>query len=62
MTIRTFKPHITLARFKEKNRPFSEIIELKNPINTEMLSLGVYESKSESGKTVHSLVKSYRFS
>ena len=26
MTLKTFRPHITLARFKEKNRPFSELI------------------------------------
>lgn len=61
MTIRTFKLHITLARFKEKNRPFSEIVELKDPIKTKILSLDVYESKFESGKTAHSLVKSYSF-
>ena len=61
MDLRLFKPHITLARFKEKNRPFSEIIELENPLKFFIPSLDVYESKSISGATKHSLIKSYNF-
>jgi len=59
MALRTFRPHITLARFKEKNRPFSQIIELEEPINSMIEALGVYESSFKSGKTSHTLIQKY---
>ena len=59
MALKTFRPHITLARFKDKGRPFSELIELDDPISSTMDSLDVYESTFDSGKTQHSLIKSY---
>ena len=59
MTLRNFKPHITLARFKDKNRPFSEIIDLKEPLSSTVDSLDVYESSFKSGKTLHALIKTY---
>ena len=61
MALKTFRPHITLARFKDKNRPFSQLIELDTPIKSTMDSLDVYESSFDSGKTLHSLIKSYNF-
>ena len=61
MALRTFRPHITLARFKDKNRPFSQIIELEEPINSTMESVDVYESSFKSGKTLHTLIKRYSF-
>ena len=61
MALKTFRPHITLARFKDKSRPFSQLIELDAPINSTMDSLDVYESSFDSGKTLHSLIKSYNF-
>ena len=61
MTLRVFKPHITLARFKEKKRPFSDLIELEEPISSTIDSLDVYESSFKSGKTSHKLIESYRF-
>ena len=61
MALRTFRPHITLARFKDKNRPFSQIIELKEPVNSVIEALDVYESSFKSGKTLHTLVKTYSF-
>ena len=61
MALKTFRPHITLARFKDKNRPFSQLIELDAPINSTMDSLDVYESSFDSGKTLHSLIRSYNF-
>ena len=61
MTLKLYKPHISLARFKEKTRPFSEIIELEKPISSTMNSLDVYESDFSSGKNRHSLIKSYDF-
>ncbi len=61
MTLRTFRPHITLARFKDKNRPFSQIIELEEPVNSVIEALDVYESSFKSGKTLHTLVQTYSF-
>ena len=61
MALRTFRPHITLARFKNKNRPFSQIIELPEPVNTEIRALDIYESSFKSGKTLHTLIQTYSF-
>ena len=61
MSLRSFKPHITLARFKDKKRPFSKLIELDDDINSIIKSLDVYESTFESTKTLHTLIKSYDF-
>ena len=61
MALRTFKPHMTLARFKDKDKPFSELVELENPITYSVNSLDVYERVFDSGKTVHTLVRSYIF-
>ena len=61
MALRTFRPHITLARFKDKNRPFSQIIELEEPINSVIGELDVYESSFQSGKTLHTLIQKYNF-
>jgi len=59
MALRNFKPHITLARLKDKDRPFSQIIHLEEPIKSVIESLDVYESSFNSGKTVHKLIKRY---
>ena len=59
MTLKTFRPHITLARFKEKNRPFSELVQLEEPIIHSVNTLDVYKSDFDSGKTIHSLIKQY---
>ena len=61
MSLKSFRPHISLARFKEKNRPFSELIEFEEPITSSINSLDVYESVFESGQTLHTLIKSYPF-
>ena len=61
MSLRSFKPHITLARFKDKNRPFSQLIEIDDGINSVIKSLDVYESTFNSKKTLHTLIKSYDF-
>ena len=61
MALRTFRPHITLARFKSKNRPFSQIIELEEPVNSEIRALDIYKSSFKSGKTTHTLVQTYSF-
>ena len=59
MALRTFRPHITLARFKDKNRPFSQIVELEEPIDSVIEAIDVYESSFISGKTSHTLIQTY---
>ena len=61
MALRTFRPHITLARFKDKNRPFSQINELEEPVNSVIEALDIYESSFKSGKTLHTLIQTYSF-
>ena len=61
MRLKSFKPHITLARFKEKARPFTEIIGFDEPIESVIRSLDVYKSVFESGRTSYTLIKSFRF-
>jgi len=61
MRLKSFKPHITLARFKEKTRPFTEIIGFDEPIESVIRSLDVYKSVFESGQTSYTLIKSFRF-
>ena len=56
-----YKPHITLARFKNKARPFKELIILEKPIKTSFSYLDVYESNFESGKTIHKMIKRFNF-
>tara|TARA_B100000029_G_scaffold499771_1_gene570610 strand:+ start:1178 stop:1723 length:546 start_codon:yes stop_codon:yes gene_type:complete len=59
MALRSYKPHITLARFKDKSRPFSELIAIDEEISSIITSLDIYESTFHSGKTKHTLIKSY---
>jgi len=59
MVLKTMRPHITLARFKDKNRPFSQIIELEEPVNSLIETLDVYESSFKLGNTSHRLIKTY---
>ena len=61
MALKTFRPHITLARFKDKSRPFTQLINLDDSVSSTVDSLDVYESSFDSGKTVHALIKSYNF-
>ena len=61
MALRTFRPHISLARFKDKNRPFSQINELEEPVNSVIEAIDVYESSFKSGKTLHTLIQTYSF-
>jgi len=61
-TLKIFRPHITLGRFKEKNRPqyaFEEQNEIN--INSRLTALDVYESEFESGKTIYRCLKTFNF-
>jgi len=59
MSLRTYKPHISLARFKDKNRPFSDLVVLDSPIKAFISNLDVYESDLEAGKSKYNLLESY---
>jgi len=59
MSLRSYKPHITLARFKEKNRPFTDLATLENPIKAFISTIDVYESNLEARKTKYNLLESY---
>ena len=49
--LKSYKPHITLARFTDKIRPFKQIYEIKQPIKTKFITLDVYESKKIKSKS-----------
>ena len=57
--LKSYKPHITLARFTDKIRPFKQIYEIKQPIKTKFITLDVYESIQIKNKTTHDLIKSF---
>lgn len=59
--LRIYRPHISLARFKHKSRPFSHFLEINEPITSSVFSIDVYESIFLSGKSSHSLIKSKSF-
>ena len=61
-SLKVYKPHITLGRFKDKKRPvysFEEFgdIQIKSRVNV----LDVYESEFDKGKTEYKLIKSFKF-
>ena len=61
-SLKTYRPHITLGRFKDKNRPqysFEEFSEIN--ISSRINMLDVYESEFDQGRTNYSLLKSFEF-
>ena len=61
-SLKTYRPHITLGRFKDKSRPqysFEEFSEIN--ISSRINILDVYESEFEKGRTNYSLLKSFEF-
>ena len=62
MSLRSYKPHITLGRFKDKDRPqysFEDFGEIQ--ITSRVNKLDVYESEFDEGKTNFQLLKSFEF-
>tara|TARA_Y100001970_G_scaffold287982_1_gene414010 strand:- start:127 stop:699 length:573 start_codon:yes stop_codon:yes gene_type:complete len=59
--LKNFKPHITLGRFKEKNRPHYEFDLLEEPFNGKIKQLDVLETEFSEGKTRYTLLKSFEF-
>ena len=61
-SLKTFRPHITLGRFKDKGRAqysFEEFSEINMISRTNKLD--VYESEFDQGRTNYSLLKSFEF-
>ena len=61
-SLKTYRPHITLGRFKDKSRPqytFEEFSEIN--ISSRINMLDVYESEFDEGRTNYSLLKSFEF-
>ena len=61
-SLKTYRPHITLGRFKDKSRPqysFEEFSEIN--ISSRINMLDVYESEVDQGRTNYSLLKSFEF-
>ena len=61
-SLKTFRPHITIGRFKDKSRPqysFEEFSEIN--ISSRINILDVYESEFDQGRTNYSLLKSFEF-
>ena len=61
-SLKTYRPHITLGRFKDKSRPqysFEEFSEIN--ISSRINMLDVYESEFDQGRTKYSLLKSFEF-
>ena len=62
-SLKNYRPHITLGRFKDKSRPdfsFEDFSELS--INSKINALDVYESEFDQGKTLYTCLKTFDFS
>ena len=59
--LKKYHPHITLGRFKEKDRASINFPELVEPIKSSVENIDVYESEFESGKTSYQLIKSFNY-
>ena len=61
-SLKNFRPHITLGRFKDKGRPqysFEEFSEIN--MSSRVNALDVYESEFDQGRTNYGLLKSFEF-
>ena len=61
-SLKAYRPHITLGRFKDKSRPqysFEEFSEIN--ISSRINMLDVYESEFDQSRTNYSLLKSFEF-
>ena len=59
--LKAYKPHITLGRFKDKDRPQYEFEVFEEPIKGKAKKLDVFESEFNKGKTEYTLVDSFKF-
>ncbi len=57
--LKDYRPHITLGRFKEKDRPQYEFEIFEEPLKGKVKQLDVFESEFDKGKTEYTLLKSF---
>ena len=61
-SLKAYRPHITLGRFKDKDRPqysFEDFSEIQ--ISSRLSKLDVYESEFDQGRTNYQLLRSFEF-
>ena len=61
-SLKAYRPHITLGRFKDKDRPqysFEDFSEIQ--ISSRLSRLDVYESEFDQGRTNYQLLRSFEF-
>ena len=59
--LKAYRPHITLGRFKDKDRPQYEFNILEESLKGKLNLLNVFESEFDKGKTEYTLLKSFDF-
>jgi len=59
--LKNYRPHITLGRFKEKNRFQYEFEVFKEPLKGKIKQLVVFESEFNKGKTDYTVLQSLDF-
>ena len=58
--IKKYRPHITIGRFKEKNKSVLEFIDLEELPKGYVSNIDVYESEFDAGKPIFKLIKSFK--
>ncbi len=58
--LKTYRPHITLGRFKEVDRPQYEFEVFDRPLKGKVKQFDVFESEFDKGKTEYTLLKSLK--
>ena len=56
---KAYRPHITLGRFKEKDRPQYEFEIFEDNLKGKIYQLSVFETEFNDGKTEYNLLKSF---
>ena len=59
--LKAYRPHITLGRFKEKDRPQYEFGVFQEPLKGKVKQLDVLESEFNKGKTEYRVLESLKF-
>ena len=59
--LKAYKPHITLGRFKDKDRPQYEFKKFDEPLKGKVKQLNIFESEFYKGKTKFNLLESLEY-
>ena len=58
--IKKYRPHITIGRFKNKNKAALEFEDLEELPKSYVNNIDVYESEFDAGKPVFKLIKTFK--